>query len=298
MNKQVYGIFFNDQSGDGRAKSYAQKLATKLQQTQAESVFITGEDPKDAIDKIKIQLRHINVLIIIGGDGTINLAFTALLMANADIPVGLIPAGTVNNFAKRFSIPLNFEDASSLIAGNWNSERVGVGLCNGSQAIVSSLVLGNLADISNDVRQQEKRKFGKLVYIGKAIKKIGRNQSVKLNYQIDGNSHRSLKTWFALLTTTKSVGGHVYDKSDPDKLHLSLLHDIGLSQVIPYVFFALTGKLRESKSIDHFTLNKVKITATNKIRVQTRIDGDAADDLPVIVEYLPERISLIAKSKQ
>jgi diacylglycerol kinase (ATP) len=289
---KMYGLFFNNNSGDGKGKKIAEDLHKLLSKQHISDILITGKDADDAIEKVKQTLPQIDVLVIIGGDGSINLAMTAMIQTNADLPVGIVPAGTVNNFAKRYSIPLNIDESLQLIAGQHSTRRVGIAVCNKTKAIVSSLTFGNLADISNEVRQEEKRKFGKIVYLFKAVKHIGKNKSIEIRFSLDNSIDEVMKTWFALITTTKSIGGHVYDDSSPDKMHISLLHNIGLRQVLPYLFFALTGHLKNSKSIDHFEAKHAEIKSVNNQTIQTRIDGDESINLPIQIEYRRNRIEL------
>lgn len=289
---KTFGVFFNGNSGDGKGEQIAEHLHKLLKKRHISYVPITGKDADDAIEKVKETLLQIDALVIIGGDGSINLAMTAMIRANADLPVAIVPAGTVNNFAKRYNIPLNVDESLRLISGQHSTRRVGIAVCNKNKAIVSSLTFGNLADISNEVRQEEKRKYGKMVYLLKAMKHIGKNKSFEIRFSLDNNFDEVMKTWFALITTTKSIGGHVYDDSTPEAMHISLLHNIGFRQVLPYLFFAITGHLKDSKSIARFEATHAVIKPLNNEPVQTRIDGDESINLPIQIEYKRNRIEL------
>lgn len=291
MHNQKYGIFFNINAGDGKAKAAATQLKKELGKLNVDGYFITGESESDSIELLDKSLDSLDALIAIGGDGTLSLAITSLLKANQSIPFGIIPAGTVNNFAKRFQIPLDINAAISVILEG-HQQSVGVGKCDNGQAVVSSLALGNLADLSNEVRQKDKQKFGKIVYLIEALRRIGKSKSYRIEYQIDGEKRKELKTWFALLTTTSSVGGHIYSDSAPTKLHLSILNNISFSQVIPYLYFSLTGKLNHSKAITYLTMNELKLTSKDHNKVVVRIDGDEGPALPIQITYLEDFLSL------
>ncbi len=288
-----YGIFYNVASGSGLGLEIARKLKLQLIVRQIECHDLSADSVDAAIVKIKQALPKLTALIVIGGDGTLNVAMTAMIQAGADVPVGLIPAGTINNFATRYHIPADFDEAIRLIVHDHHLRRVGIATCNETKAIVSSLTFGNLADISNGVRQEEKRRFGKIVYLAKAIQHIGKDKSFLIHYRLSDGTDRVFKTWFALITTTKSIGGYNYNEETPGKMQLSLLHNIGLGQVVPYVFFALTGKLRESKAISEFEITQALIGARKGERVMTRIDGDEAQALPIKVDFHPKRVCLM-----
>ncbi|MCP0887487.1 diacylglycerol kinase [Ligilactobacillus sp. WILCCON 0076] len=297
MQHLTYGIFFNGNSGKGEAKKIATNLAKLLKVHLIEPLLLSSTNVKDAITTIKNALPKLDTLIIIGGDGTINVAITALIQAKKFLPIGIIPAGTVNNFARRYNIPLDITAAMQLLVENHEQRQVGFAICNNTKAVVSSLTFGNLADISNQVRQQEKRKFGKIIYLIKAVKHIGKDKSFLIHYQSEDGTDQILKTWFALITTTKSIGGHVYSTSSPNKMHISLLNNIGIKQVLPYCFFALTGRLNNSKSITQFEVENIKISAIHNRKITTRIDGDKALDLPIEVSYRSKELSLFVPKK-
>jgi diacylglycerol kinase family enzyme len=74
-------------------------------------------------------------LVAGGGDGTINLA--ASVLVGRDIPLGVVPLGTLNHFAKDLGIPLELEDAVRVILGGITC-RVDVGEVNGRVFINNS----------------------------------------------------------------------------------------------------------------------------------------------------------------
>ncbi|HET6777963.1 MAG TPA: diacylglycerol kinase family protein, partial [Gemmatimonadales bacterium] len=67
-------------------------------------------------------------LVVGGGDGTINLAASVLVGSN--VPLGVLPLGTLNHFAKDLGIPLELEDAVRVILDG-NGCRVDLGEVNG-----------------------------------------------------------------------------------------------------------------------------------------------------------------------
>lgn len=298
MDKLTYGIFFNKNSGDGSGKKIAEKLARVLKDHQQKSIMLFADSVEAVIKKIISNLKKIDILVVIGGDGTINIAVTALVQSKIKKDIAVIPAGTVNNFAKRFGLAIGTDKAIENIAdfSKQRKRRVGIAVCNEDKAVVSSLTFGNLADISNEVRQKNKQKFGKIVYIFKAIQHIGKNKSFLIRYVPDDGAEKNLKTWFALITTNNYIGGHKYIHSSPNKLHISLLNDIGPKQLLPYALFALNGNLHRSKNITHFEAERIVLTS-KRADITTRIDGDKGPKFPLKIDYFPDYLSLIVPNK-
>ena len=76
----------------------------------------------------KAQANEIDAVIAGGGDGTI--ATVAAALAETGIPMGVLPLGTLNHFAKDLGIPLDLQDAVDVIAAG-HDRAVDAGEVNG-----------------------------------------------------------------------------------------------------------------------------------------------------------------------
>lgn len=80
---------------------------------------------------------QVDAVVVGGGDGTIRTV--AGVMAGSDIPVGIIPLGTRNHFARDLALPSTPEDAIAVIAAG-TIRRVDVGEVNGQIFINNSSI--------------------------------------------------------------------------------------------------------------------------------------------------------------
>ncbi|BCA86885.1 diacylglycerol kinase [Enterococcus saigonensis] len=282
-----YAIFYNPTAGHGDNEETAKKIAIKLEEAGHTCQPLTAPNPEQAIKKICNSLTDYDALISIGGDGTLNLVATAFLQAKKTIPLGVIRGGTVNNFATRWEIPTDLNQAISLILKQ-KIKYVGIGSCQDRQkAIVSSLTFGTLADISNQVRQSEKRKFGLLIYPLKGLKQISQKASYHVHIHA-GNFDKKMKVWIFLLTTTHLVGGIDYVPSSPHAFHVSILHNMRLRKLFQLLFFVLTGNLRQRKNntLTYLKPKKITLHPLEQKTIYSRIDGDKGPALPLTIEFL------------
>lgn len=72
-------------------------------------------DGKDLIVELKRAAREADVLLAGGGDGTISAA--AAIAYQQRVPLAVLPAGTMNLFARSLQIPLDLDAALEAIAG-------------------------------------------------------------------------------------------------------------------------------------------------------------------------------------
>lgn len=285
-NSDLYGIFFNLKAGNSKAHQIADQVRDNLNANGINTKLLTASTPTRAEKLIMTMMPDLTGLIVIGGDGTLNLAVKAMLKSKLKCPIGLIPAGTVNNFATKWQLPTDVNSAVTNILKK-QVQPFSVGVINGEQVLISSLTFGNLADLSNEVRQQDKQRFGKIVYVGAVLNRIGKHKSYLIDYQIDDEPAVTLKTWFALLTMYSTVGGLKYSASAHNQMHLSILNNIHLKQVTSFMYFALTGRLNNSKAITYKQPTHLKLKSHDNTTVTTRIDGDPGVKLPIIIEHLP-----------
>lgn len=288
---KTYGIFYNPNAGDGKSEKTAHHLKRFLEEEKINSMFVTADSEEKAIEKIMSLVDELDALVAIGGDGTLNIVGTAFIRQGKSIPLGIIPGGTINNFAKRWEIPLNEDQAIETIVKG-KTRKVSIGKCE-DQAIISSFTFGRLADISNDVRQSQKQKYGLIVYPYQALRHIGMKSSYLVNFKTE-KEEKTLKTWVTLATTTSFIGGLHYTVHDANAFHLSVLNDMSASKSIAFIQYAFTGRLKGKKAITYIEAEKIELTNVNPNDcIQSRIDGDPGPNLPLTLEWQKDFIDLM-----
>jgi diacylglycerol kinase family enzyme len=91
-------------------------MAFAQRDVAAEIKFVDGEGLKDAAERAlkQAQRGEIDAIVVGGGDGSMRAA--ASVLAGTGVPLGAIPLGTLNHFAKDLGIPLQVEEAAATIA--------------------------------------------------------------------------------------------------------------------------------------------------------------------------------------
>jgi len=82
----------------------------------AEIKFVEGDGLHDAAERALAQAKRgeIDAVVVGGGDGSIRTV--ASVLAGTSVPLGVLPLGTLNHFAKDLGIPLPVEEAAAAIA--------------------------------------------------------------------------------------------------------------------------------------------------------------------------------------
>jgi diacylglycerol kinase family enzyme len=98
----------------------------------------------------------IAALVVAGGDGTISAA--AGILAGGELPLGILPLGTLNHFARDAGIPLDLEAAVAAIAAG-RTRRVDVAEVNG-RVFVNNSAVGLYPELVRE-REAQQRAFGR-----------------------------------------------------------------------------------------------------------------------------------------
>lgn len=245
-------------------------------------------------------LDKIDVIIPLGGDGTIKLVCAGIYEGGGYSRLGLIPTGTVNNLAKSLNIPLNPKKALE----NLFSERelaIDIARVN-DQYMISSLTLGLMADIALSVTPEHKRRYGALAFIKAGWKIFLRRRSYRVQ-AISDQKKQYFKTKLLLITMSNTVAGlpgfNQKDTVDDGLFTVYTLRKTHFIRFFFYFFFRI-GKFNHFRHWDSFQaseLRLINVRKKDKNNPNVRIDGDVAGKLPVLIQMLPKAITVIVPKK-
>ncbi len=102
----------------------------------------------------------IDAVIVGGGDGTVSAV--AGVLAGSDLPLGVLPMGTGNDFARTVGIPQDLAAAAGIIAAG-GTTLVDVGDVNGI-GFLNVASIGISASLATEITTETKRRFGPLGY--------------------------------------------------------------------------------------------------------------------------------------
>ena len=103
----------NPISGSGKQKNIGGVIERYLDKFKFSFELVFTTHPKHAEEIILQQQAHFDIIIAVGGDGSVNQIGTSLI--NSPVVFGIIPAGSGNGLARHLNIPLNFKGAIKLI---------------------------------------------------------------------------------------------------------------------------------------------------------------------------------------
>ena len=253
------------------------------------------EDAKEAAGELRDGL-----LIVVGGDGTINDVVNGL--GNAGFPEGvtlaLLPAGTGNDLAATLAVPENLCEAEEVIRQNRvRSLDVARVRSNGiGERFFINVATGGLgAEISEANDEETKSKWGKLSYL-RASLEVARDFDVREStLYLDGEAHKVRAVNIAIGNCRYAGGGWpAAPRANPEDglLDVVVIEDIGVQEFLTLAPTALA-------KFDYLDRKGVFFTRAKEVRVSTRpgleftVDGEVIGDEPAEFVVIPQALKVV-----
>ena len=289
-------LIYNPMSGTKGFKDEIDLCISILQQGGYEVSFFRSEKVGDIEKHIAVMDDNIDVLAVAGGDGTINIVANAIFERGLNVPIGIIPAGTANDFARFLNIKTrDFKTACETIVRG-KTIKADLGLVNG-KAFVNVCGGGILTNVSQHIDIDLKNSFGKLAYYLKGLEQIPNMEAMPLRIT---TSNGVIEGKYFLFMALNSSGAGNFDKLSPDaSITDGLLDFFAVSQApifeLPSVCFkVLRGEHLDDRRVLHFTDNYIKVENLSDFAGfnETDMDGEPGPDLPIEIRVWHEAITI------
>lgn len=199
-------FIYNSHAGKGQIRS---KLAGILDAFVEEGWLVTACPTLGRGDATKLAHDlgpNYDRIVCSGGDGTLHEVIEGLmgLPKSARPPIGYIPAGTTNDFARNLSLPRGMEKMAHTAAAGF-PRPVDIGRLNDAYFIYVA-AFGAFTDVSYNTPQGFKNMFGHLAYVLKGASELGNLKSYQLRVEHDGGVEEG-SFIYGMVSNTVSVGG-------------------------------------------------------------------------------------------
>lgn len=142
------------------------------------------EDSQNLPDIIERYQHRVDLVIIGGGDGTLNAAVDSLV--KTQLPLGILPLGTANDLARTLKIPTSLPEACEIIAKG-QVQRIDLGWVNGKH-FFNVASMGLSVHITQRLTKEAKRRWGVLAYAVIALQAIWQARPFRAEIRLNGES--------------------------------------------------------------------------------------------------------------
>jgi len=288
-------LIYNPMSGSKSFKDDIDTCISILQKGGYEVTLYRSENVGD-IEKHIIKMdEDIDVLVISGGDGTINRAINAMMERGLDIPLGIIPSGTANDFARFLNIKTRDVKTACEAIVNGKTVRADIGLANGV-AFINVCGGGLLTNVSQHIDIDFKNSFGKLAYYIKGAEQIANMKTMPLRIT---TGKEVIEDDFYLFLALNSSGAGSFDNLSPDASITDGLIDFCAIRGCPVIELpAVCLKILKGEHIGdphvlYFKDNYIKIEnmSNDEKFDETDVDGEQGPDMPIEIRVWPKALT-------
>lgn len=257
----------NPVSGPGK-KDWKEYISAWSQSLSHEAEYYLMEADTDNAAQIKKRIQSFNPdrIVTAGGDGTVKLV--SGLLAGANIPMAILPAGSANGMARELQIPLNSEEALEL-AVNGNPSPLDLIRVNNEWCVHLS-DMGLNATLLRYFESFPLR--GMLGYAKALLKMIGKKTYMNLSISIDEKKINRKVLMIVIANASKyGTGAVINPKGRPDDgvFEVVVVRRLTIKELIRMLFIQ---KPFDPRRIEIFTCKKM--TLESRYRYPFQIDGE------------------------
>lgn len=272
-------MIVNPKAGKAKISKFTPEIIRNLQKKNYNVVTrYTGKD-KSAKDIVKDYYEPYDIIVVCGGDGTLNEVVQGLYERKKKTFIGFIPVGTTNDFARSLGASFDKLHLSKNI-NQYESYDIDMGKFNG-RIYNYAAAFGVFSQTSYNTPVELKNRFGRFAYIIMGIKELFNYKAHRVKVT---TSEEIIEDEFIYgsVTNSKNVGGFKIFKNTEIKM------DDGLFEVVLVkkprnIFGAIILALKvlfgnlEDKNIIYFKTSSINFEF--KKGMTWALDGEKTDKL-------------------
>ena len=287
-----YALIYNPVSGDARFKSRLDEVVEYLQ--AAGSLVLPFRtrykgDIRPFISEIKGFAT--DGFIVAGGDGTMHEVINAMLAEDIDVPLGIIPSGTCNDFATHLNFSKDLPGCLRAVTGGlWRA--VDVGSVNG-EYFLNVASAGLLTSVAHSVDASLKNTLGRMAYYFKGLGELPSFRSLHVRITADGQVFEDDILLF-LIMNSGMVGSFPTlapaAKVDDGKLDLLIVNKCSIPDLMGLFISIFSGRHTFSSHIRYVQATDITIECNEQ--VESDLDGERGPLLPLTISTVTNKLKV------
>ena len=282
-------LVVNERSGGGRAGRILPKVARRLrEQVPTAELHIISSSSWTEAEKLTraaaLEARPGDALLVMGGDGMAHLGLNAA--AGTEATLGLIPAGTGNDFARGVGVPRTVDEAVGVIvAGRIRT----VDLAHISNDTFPRRYVGAVVSTGYDARVNRstnhiRLRLGALSYGYIAMRELASFSPLHYDMIIDGVRRRQ-EAMLVAVSNTGIFGGGMRIAPDADPadgfLDVTVVGPVSRTTLLRLLPSMYSGAFVKHPCVEQFRARSIELAGEGLFVMG---DGEELGEVPVRVE--------------
>lgn len=267
-------FILNPIAGAGKARSLIPVIEEFMERNNKSYNIVLTRKPKEAIDLARDNVDNYDVIVAVGGDGTINEVAKGIIDAGKGT-LGILPGGTGNDMVKSLAISEDPEESLETIIKGTRKE-IDIGRINNT-SFLNIASVGFDAEVIINHSKFKGRVRGKLVYILSVLYTLIFYKDKKLEIEIDGEKTNESIMLLAVGNGRYYGGGMEmlpFAKLEDGYLHICIVS--GISKIKALFLFPTIFKgnhINHKKYVKTYRAKNIRVRSKEEIYIN--IDGDS-----------------------
>ncbi|WP_436699641.1 diacylglycerol kinase [Nocardioides sp. BYT-33-1] len=284
-------VLTNPTSGKGRGARMRDEALPRFHDAGWRTTALTGRDAGEALDLARLAVsEEPDVLVLCGGDGMVNIGLQAA--AGTEVPVGILPAGTGNDFARYFDLPLGHGAAAATRILQASPRTID--LARIGDRYFGGVLAAGFDAIVNERANRMRWPRGQMRYNLATLAELRVFQPLSYVLELDGVERR-LEAMLVAVGNGPSFGGGLrithgaqLDDGLLDVVVIKPLSRLELVRTYPQLF--------DGRHVSHpqYERHRVRRVTVASPGIVGYADGERFGPLPVTVEVVPGAVRVMA----
>lgn len=287
-------LIYNSGAGQSKFKYFLDPIIEKFMQNDFAVTVFRADANTNLYEFLKdSNNEELYGIVVAGGDGTINRVVNIMMREHIDVPIGVIPAGTSNDFAKHINMPQNFvECIDKILTGN--VQEVDVGLAN-DKYFINICSAGIFTSAPQKTDMNLKNAIGKLSYFITGVEQVF--EFKPFSVRIETETDIIIENVMLFLIFNGSSCGGMDKFTDGASIQDGLLDVVIIKEctfaeasvLLPKV---LTGNHFEDKNVIYLREKWLKINKTKGKVDDPDVDGESGLKFPLEVKCIEKGLKM------
>lgn len=282
-------LIINPTSGGEKALDYKEKLENKAREYFDDVETKITQKAKDATNFAEeVARERYESILVFGGDGTVNEVISGIAERDYIPKLGIIPGGTGNLITKLLEINQDIDGAIEELDFNL-TDKIDIGKANGHYfGYIFSI--GSLPEAIHNVEIEDKTKFGILAYAVNTMKSVMTDQVFNIKVETENGNYLGEASHVLVLLTNYFADKKIFEENKDGYANILILKDASIFSKLSLIPDLLKGDLVENENIEYIKARTIKISSD--IELESDVDGDKSDNLPVDIKVLGQHIEV------
>ncbi len=233
-----------------------------------------------------------DMAVISGGDGTLHTIINMFFKNDIHLPIGVIPSGTCNDFARCLEVPDELEGALDIIISG-KTLKVDVGLINNKTYFLDTCAGGLFVDVSYSTDSELKQNFGPLAYYLQGLTQLANISPFSLTVSTPERVIKEDVLLFLILNGKHGAGfSHLLREADLSDgiFDIILIKNCSHIDLASLFFRIMNNELLDDENVISF--KSANCTFEAERDVPLTFDGEKAEGLPLSIKCIPKALKV------